>query len=635
MVNYYTIRGGSCKNEHAAITLRSSDIICYVGRDKHENEYLIQYGWPGDIWFHVEGLSSAHVYFRVNITTNNTNNHNHTTESGGSGNAGDEEDHESGTQLLQRILMINGNTTTTKSGSKSNTTNTNVLIPIDNLPEESIEDMCQIVKHNSIKGSKLASCKIIYTPHSNLKKTFEMEAGAVTNHDNTLQRSRRCDKNRLRIKELEKTKRVRNNVQYYNEMKHNEQVMIAIRKELKQRGHLHNNNHNKSVDIYDPMLQDMKQQKSKATQQGDTFSGLDSGLANLESLGLVQIAPSDDTNTNTNTNSATTHTSNSNNNITNTNTNGNTTTGDTHLPIWEQEANARLDHHRNERTRFLLARGYTLPEIQQSMETSLGDKEEYSITLSKLWHGVYTSATGDGFLNKNTSTPTHVTTEQIYESRYEEREVLEAIYGEDEQVQFGWKNDDDDNDNSDDDGSSTSIDDDVDVDPTQPFPFDSIYPITNGSYEPPKRYQCPPPLVMEVYVDHNVSDYPYRNQSPVIAITGGGIPTKLLRTITNRIYKTIQARSNECAPDEPCEPYLYDMIQLISEYATEAVHDETKDIATAQTMAKARAKEEAAQRARDEGYDPDVVLGSKSSMKFRSEADRRAYAQSIIGRIPR
>lgn len=52
-------------------------------------------------------------------------------------------------------------------------------------------------------------------------------------------------------------------------------------------------------------------------------------------------------------------------------------------------------------------------------------------------------------------------------------------------------------------------------------------------------------------------------------------------------------------------------------------------------MAKARAKEEAAQRARDEGYDPDVVLGSKSSMKFRSEADRRAYAQSIIGRIPR
>ena len=34
-------------NSH--ITLSSSDIICYVGRDKHENEYLIKYGWPGDM----------------------------------------------------------------------------------------------------------------------------------------------------------------------------------------------------------------------------------------------------------------------------------------------------------------------------------------------------------------------------------------------------------------------------------------------------------------------------------------------------------------------------------------------------------------------------------------------------------
>ena len=55
MVFYYSIRGGQCLNDSKHITLSSDDIICYVGRDKHENEHLIKYGWPGDIWFHVEG----------------------------------------------------------------------------------------------------------------------------------------------------------------------------------------------------------------------------------------------------------------------------------------------------------------------------------------------------------------------------------------------------------------------------------------------------------------------------------------------------------------------------------------------------------------------------------------------------
>ncbi|CDQ63375.1 unnamed protein product [Oncorhynchus mykiss] len=29
------------------------------------NEDLIKYGWPEDIWFHVDKLSSAHVYLRM------------------------------------------------------------------------------------------------------------------------------------------------------------------------------------------------------------------------------------------------------------------------------------------------------------------------------------------------------------------------------------------------------------------------------------------------------------------------------------------------------------------------------------------------------------------------------------------
>jgi hypothetical protein len=36
----------------------------YMGKDKYENEDLIRFGLPEDVWFHVDSLSSAHVYLR-------------------------------------------------------------------------------------------------------------------------------------------------------------------------------------------------------------------------------------------------------------------------------------------------------------------------------------------------------------------------------------------------------------------------------------------------------------------------------------------------------------------------------------------------------------------------------------------
>ena len=39
--------------------------VIYVGRDKVENEDLIKYGLEHDVWFHVDKLSSAHVYLRM------------------------------------------------------------------------------------------------------------------------------------------------------------------------------------------------------------------------------------------------------------------------------------------------------------------------------------------------------------------------------------------------------------------------------------------------------------------------------------------------------------------------------------------------------------------------------------------
>ncbi|CAE8635472.1 unnamed protein product, partial [Polarella glacialis] len=39
--------------------------VVFMGKDKFENEELLKYSWPEDIWFHVDKLSSAHVYLRL------------------------------------------------------------------------------------------------------------------------------------------------------------------------------------------------------------------------------------------------------------------------------------------------------------------------------------------------------------------------------------------------------------------------------------------------------------------------------------------------------------------------------------------------------------------------------------------
>ncbi|XP_064624966.1 coiled-coil domain-containing protein 25-like [Lineus longissimus] len=94
--------------------------LIYMGLDKHENEELIKWGWPEDVWFHVDKLSSAHVYLRLN---------------------------------------------------KGET--------IDSLPEAVLVDCAQLVKGNSIQGCKSNNIDVVYTPWENLKKTAGMDVGQV------------------------------------------------------------------------------------------------------------------------------------------------------------------------------------------------------------------------------------------------------------------------------------------------------------------------------------------------------------------------------------------------------------------------------------------------------------------------
>ncbi|KAK3387638.1 hypothetical protein B0H63DRAFT_470570 [Podospora didyma] len=96
----------------------------YVGKDKFENEELIQHGWEEDVWFHVDKLSSAHIYLRL------------------------------------------------REGETW-----------ENIPQDLLTDLGQLTKANSIEGNKKDNVVVIYTPWSNLKKDGSMAVGQVSFKD--------------------------------------------------------------------------------------------------------------------------------------------------------------------------------------------------------------------------------------------------------------------------------------------------------------------------------------------------------------------------------------------------------------------------------------------------------------------
>eukprot|EP00708_Paratrimastix_pyriformis_P005844 GAFH01004983.1.p1 GENE.GAFH01004983.1~~GAFH01004983.1.p1 ORF type:complete len:220 (-),score=35.72 GAFH01004983.1:50-643(-) len=124
-----------------------------MGRDKFENEDLIKYGWPEDMWFHVDGFSSAHVYLRP------------------------------------------------KPGTPPPT--------IDTLPPEILEECCQLVKNNSIEGKKEQSVSVCWTPWANLRKDGGMDVGQVGFRDQHQVRHRRVERNRDIVKRVEATREER------------------------------------------------------------------------------------------------------------------------------------------------------------------------------------------------------------------------------------------------------------------------------------------------------------------------------------------------------------------------------------------------------------------------------------------
>ncbi|KAJ6830390.1 coiled-coil domain-containing protein 25 isoform X2 [Iris pallida] len=127
------------------------DYTIFMGFDKFENEDLIKYGFPEDVWFHVDKMSSAHVYLRLN---------------------------------------------------KGQT--------IDDISEGLLEDCAQLVKANSIQGNfcnKVNNIEVVYTPWYNLKKAPSMDVGQVGFHNSKMVRKVKVEKRSNEIvNRLNKTK---------------------------------------------------------------------------------------------------------------------------------------------------------------------------------------------------------------------------------------------------------------------------------------------------------------------------------------------------------------------------------------------------------------------------------------------
>lgn len=158
--------------------------VMYMGADKYENEDLIKYGLPEDMWFHVDDMSSAHVYLRLNKE--------------------------------QRLEDVSDNT---------------------------INECAQLVKANSIEGCKKKEVYVVYTRWRNLKKTNDMEIGAIGYHDKSKVRRIKVEKNKEIINIINKTKiehfpnllllQQERSIEYNNKLKEEKRKQYMIEKQVK------------------------------------------------------------------------------------------------------------------------------------------------------------------------------------------------------------------------------------------------------------------------------------------------------------------------------------------------------------------------------------------------------------------
>jgi hypothetical protein len=78
---------------------------------------------------------------------------------------------------------------------------------LEDMNPDAIAEMCQLVKNNSIEGSKASKVDVIYTEFENLRKTSTMDIGTVSFHDQkAVIKIKNVERDRDIVKNIEKSK---------------------------------------------------------------------------------------------------------------------------------------------------------------------------------------------------------------------------------------------------------------------------------------------------------------------------------------------------------------------------------------------------------------------------------------------
>lgn len=161
------------------------------------DEDLIKWGWPEDVWFHVDKYSSAHVYLRLRLVS---------------------------TFYYRRACRCYFLSITFRHNYVCCFVYTTLQgQTIDDIPSTVLEDAAQLVKANSIEGNKMNDVDVVYTMWSNLKKTQGMDVGQIGFHK---------DKD---VRKIHVAKRINTIVNRLTRTKRSEQVNFMAEREERDR----------------------------------------------------------------------------------------------------------------------------------------------------------------------------------------------------------------------------------------------------------------------------------------------------------------------------------------------------------------------------------------------------------------
>merc|ERR1719150_169920 len=103
------------------------------------------------------------------------------------------------------------------------------------IPPQCINECAQLVKHNSISGTKLKSTNVVYTPWENLHKRADMAVGQIGYHDTKKVTKILVEKKKDVIKRMEKTRVEKEDVDLAKEREKRDRKIIRQKKREKRK----------------------------------------------------------------------------------------------------------------------------------------------------------------------------------------------------------------------------------------------------------------------------------------------------------------------------------------------------------------------------------------------------------------